>query len=296
MGQVGLDDMALFVRVALAGGVRAAARDGGDSRSLLSRRLAGLEARLGVRLIARDTLHFELTDAGRVFLEHAEQVVAAARAAEDAARAAAGKVRGRVRIACSPVLAEVAVEELVCDYLARYPEAAVDLHVAAERIDLRAHRIDLAFRTAPLRADASMRQRRLAESRVALLASPEYLAARGTPRTIADLAAHDAILVGNASSFPLGDEKLVLRDRLRVNGYSAARRAAVAGLGIAWFSTVYARAELVRGDLKVVLPETATLSTVYAVMPGTGALAAKVRAFLELAVQRVTSERLLGDA
>lgn len=287
--------MALFVRVALAGGVRAAARDGGDSRSVLSRRLAGLEDRLGVRLVARDTLHFELTDAGRVFLEHAERVVVAARAAEDAARAAVGKVRGRLRVACSPVLAEVAVEELVCEYLARYPEAAVDLHVAAERLDLRAHRIDLAFRTAPLRADASMRQRRLAQSRVALLASPAYLAARGTPRTLADLAEHDAIFVGTETGFALGEAKVTMRDRLRVNGFAAARRAALAGLGIAWFSTVYARAELLRGDLRIVLPEHASLSTVYAVTPGDGALPSKVRAFLDLALQRITSERLLAD-
>lgn len=286
--------MALFVRVALAGGVRAAAKESVESRSQLSRRLGALEERLGVRLVVRDTLHFALTDAGRVFLERAEAVVAAGRAAEDAARAAAGKVRGRLRVACSPVLAEVAVEDLVCDFLRRYPEVTVELHVAAERIDLRTHGIDVAFRTGPLKDDGAVRQRKLAQSTVALLARPEYLAVRGTPRTLDELAEHDGILVGTgtSASFALRERRVEVRERLRVNGYAAARRAALAGIGLAFFSTVYARAEIARGDLRVVLPEQSTESTVYAVMPGTGALPTKLRAFLEMAVQRITTERL----
>lgn len=293
MGHAGLDDLALFVRVARAGGVRAASREG-DSRSALSRRLAALEERLGVRLVVRDTLHFALTDAGRAFLEHAEKVVEAAQVAEDAARAAAGKVRGRIRVACSPVLAEVAVEELVCDFLARYPETVVDLHVAAERIDLRAHRIDVAFRASPLRVEGEMRQRKLAEAPVALVASPSYLARRGTPTSAAELATHDAIVVGSATGFGLAHGRVPVQERLRVNGYAAARRAAVAGLGITHVSTVYVAAELVRGDLRIVLPDEIVRSVVHAVMPGAGTLPAKVRAFLDLATTKITSERLLG--
>ena len=191
------------------------------------------------------------------------------------------------------MLAEIALEALVCEYLGRYPEVAVDLHVAAERIDLRVHAIDVAFRTAPLADDPSMRQRKLARSTVAMVAHPAYLAARGTPRSIDELAGHDCIVVGPGSTWALRERRVPVGDRLRVNGFGPAKRAALAGLGIAQFSTAYARAELAAGELRVVMPEQSTESTLYAVMPGSGPLGAKVRAFLELATQRITTERLL---
>ncbi len=292
VGQPGLDDLALFVLIARAGGVRLAARGANESRSLLSRRLAALEKRLGVQLVVRDTVRFSLTDAGRVLLDRAEAVVEAAAHAEAAARAASGKIRGRLRVACSPILAEIALDAVVCDYLASYPDVSIDLHIAAERIDLRESGMDIAFRTGPLPDSAGLRQRKLATSSVALMASPRYLKTRGAPAHVADLSTHDCIVVGKGTYWALADGRVPIRDRLRVNGYASAKRAALMGSGIARFSTAYARAELEAGLLQRILPEQAIETTVFAVMPGTGSLAPTVRAFLDLAAREVTTERL----
>lgn len=292
MGHQGLDDVALFVQIARAGGVRAAARAEGGSRSHLSRRLAALEERIGARLVERDELRFALTDAGAAFLLRAEVIFGGLCDAEETARASSGRVRGVLRVASSPLLAEVALESVVREYLARHLEVSVDLHVAPERVDLRARAVDLAFRTGPLPSEASTRCRALATSLTAMFASDRYLAARGLPTRWEELAEHDCIVIGSARSWRLRDAVPELRARLRVNSYALAKRAALAGLGIARFAAVYAAREVETGQLRLVLPEQTTTSTVYAVMPGSGRVSTKVRAFLDLAIGRITTEYL----
>jgi DNA-binding transcriptional LysR family regulator len=295
MGHPSLDDLALFAEIARAGGVRAAARVLGASRSHLSRRLAALEERIGVTLVERDELAFALTEAGSALLLHVEAILAEVRAAEDAARTCGGRVRGQLRIAASPLLAEVALERLAFDFLARFPEVSIDLHVAPERVDLRARQVDIAFRTGPLVDDAGLVCRALATSATAMFASSRYLAARGVPASLDALAGHDGILVGSAREWHLREGHVRPRERLRVNSHAAARRAAVAGLGIARFAAVYATGELDTGQLCVVMPEQATSATVFAVMPATGHRSPKVRAFLELAIGRITTEQLCPE-
>lgn len=296
MGHTGLDDLALFVALARAGGVRAAARAEGSSRSHLSRRLAALEERLGASLVERDEQRFALTDAGVAFLGRAEAILADLKDAEEAARASSGRVRGLLKVATSPLLAEVALEPVLREYLARHPDASIDLHVAPERVDLRAREIDIAFRTGPLADDAGMRCRALGTSFTAMFAADRYLAARGVPATPEDLAGHDCIVVGAPQEWQLRDARVRIRARLRVNSYALAKRAALGGSGIARFAAVYAARELETGQLRLVLPEQTTSTTVFAVMSGSGRVSAKVRAFLDLAAARITSESLCPES
>lgn len=236
--------------------------------------------------------HFDLTETGRLLLRRVEAIIADAYDAEEAARASEGRMRGTLRVDCSALLAELALERVVHEYLARHPALAVQLHVATERVDLRAERVDIAFRTGPLPDQSGLRCRLLARSLTPMFASTEYLAMRGVPRTARELAEHDCIVIGGSQSWALRDGATPLRARLRVNGFAPAKRAALAGIGIARCAAAYVGPELATGRLHVVLPEQTTLASVYAVMPGGGPIAAKVRGLLELARVHVTTESL----
>jgi DNA-binding transcriptional LysR family regulator len=284
--------MVLFAQIARSGGVRAAARAENTSRSHLSRRLAALEERIGTQLIERDEAHFALTDAGTVFLSRVEGILRDVRDAEELARAAGGRVRGLLRVATSPLLSEVAMESVVLEYLERHPDVSVDLRVAPERIDLRRSSVDLAFRTGPLPDDSGMRCRAMAGSVTAMYASDRYLAKFGHPEDIASLAEHSCILVGKAHKWSLPGGTVAPKQRIRVNNYRFAKRAAVAGAGIARFASVYADEELQTGRLRLVLPDQTTTSTLFAVFPSAGRMSLKVRSFLQLAEKYISDERL----
>ena len=172
MGHHSLDGIVDFVQMAAAGGIRGAARASGRSRSHLGRSLAALKERLGLQHADREGGRFVLTEAGRTFLLRARAILAQVGDAEEEVRASSSRVRGPLRVACFEVLGEIAIEAVVVEFLARYPEATVEVHLSRDRIDLRTHRVDLSFRTGPLEQQAGIRQRRLADSRTILVAHP----------------------------------------------------------------------------------------------------------------------------
>lgn len=278
--------------MAEAKGIRGAARATGRSRSQLGRSLSALEERLRAQLVDRDGGRFVLTEVGRTFLVRARAILEQAEEAAEEVRASSSRVRGPLRVVCSEVLGEVAIEAVVSEFLGRYPETSVDVHLSRDRIDLHAHRADLAFRTAPLEGKAGVRQRRLADSPTILVAHPGYLEARGTPATIADLQQHDCVFVGSASGWRLRDAHAAITPRLRFNGFEPARRAVCARLGIGRFAAAYVAKELAQGALRVVLPDQTVTATLYAVILGSGRVTPVQRAFLDLAVKRITSEAL----
>src|SRR5262245_61465319 len=186
-----IEDIQAFVAVAEAGGLSPAANRLGVSKSIVSRRITRLEKSLRTQLLARTTRGTTLTESGATFREHAARIAAEADAARDAV-SADGKVRGRLRVAAplsfgptyfAPVLAELA---------GRYPELEIQSSYSDRTVDLVAEGFDAAIRLGVLQ-DSSLVARRITSFSGRLVASPAYLARRGTPRTLQDLLEHEAV-------------------------------------------------------------------------------------------------------
>ena len=192
-----LDDIRAFAEVADSGSLTRAGARLGMSKSMISRRLARLEAELGATLLARTTRGMSLTEAGGDFRPYAERMrgrprggarraLAAGRGDRPAAADRAGLASGRAHLA--PVIAELAV---------RHPQLAISTSYSDRLVDLVGEGFDAAIRLGNL-ADSSLIARRIAPVRAVLVASPAYLARAGTPRTPGDLAGHEAIPHGDS--------------------------------------------------------------------------------------------------
>ena len=185
-----LDELTVLVTVLEAGSLAAASRRLRRSPPSITRALAALEDRVGARLVERTTRHLTATEAGRTLAGQARAVLAGyAEAVRDASEA---PLRGTLRVTAPVVFGRRHVTPLVATFLDAQPTVTVDLVLADRNLDLVEEGLDAAVRIGPL-ADSSLVARRVGEVRRVLVASPEYLAARGTPRKPGDLAGHDAI-------------------------------------------------------------------------------------------------------
>lgn len=230
-----IEELETFVEVAAAGGVSPAAIRLGVSKSIVSRRLARLEAALGVQLLARSTRGAALTEAGTTFRDYAARICAEMDMAKETIMPA-GDLRGRLRIAMplsfgpthfTPVLAEMA---------RHHPHLHIQACYTDRFNDLIAEGFDCAIRVGNL-ADSSLLARRVGPIYTSLVASPDYIKAHGAPETPVELLAHQALMQGTeAWSFMDGDKMLTVRPqgRFKADNALALADAAVAALGIAW--------------------------------------------------------------
>lgn len=264
----------------------AAARPLGLRKSTVSRRIAALEERLGVRLLERGRRGVALTDAGRDFHAGAARLVAEARRLEEAATAARATPQGTLRVAAPAVLAEL-LAPVLAELLLRFP--ALRVEVALEQHGEPGDACDLALRVGPL-ADSARVARRLGELRAGVYASAAYLARRGTPRTAAELDAHEVIVLAEPGSEEVwflgqghGACAVAVDGRLRVPDLRAGQAAARAGLGLVWLPAALVADDLRIGLLVQVLQaETPPGIPVHAVHAGGRHVPAKVRALLDL--------------
>jgi len=288
-----LQELAVFVRAAESGSFSRAGRELGLSQPSVSRIIGELEARLGVTLLLRSTRRITVTDAGALFLDRAREILAEIEDAEDAARGL-DSLRGIIRLAIPVVYGTRKIIPLLPKFLSTHPLLRVELSVADERQDLVAEGADIAIRTGDL-DDSVFGARKLATLQRMLVASPAYLAARGTPKTPADLASHDCIFgpgnFGRARwSFSRnGNETSVdVRGRIHTDSGPGLFASVMAGLGIAMASTVMVEPEIRTGAL-VPLLRGYKLSTVdvHAVFPGGPRPSAKVRALVDFLAQEL---------
>jgi DNA-binding transcriptional LysR family regulator len=205
--------METFVRVVDAGSFSSAAKQLRVGQPAISKTIAQLEKRLGVRLLLRSTHGLKPTEAGRNFYQRARRAIEAADEAELAARGAAASLSGRLRI-CAPVtFARLHVMPRLDLFLAEHPALEVDVLLSEANKDLIGEGIDVALRLGQL-ADSSFTARRIGQSRRRVIGSPSYFEAMGIPKTPADLAKHRAVVYdqpagGTTWTFPAGNQRNV---------------------------------------------------------------------------------------
>jgi DNA-binding transcriptional LysR family regulator len=286
------EDLAVFVHAAAAGSLSEAARRLSTTPAAASRRLAALEGRLGARLMHRTTRSVALTGEGEAFLPHAQAVLDAEAAGRAALASGREEAAGLLRVTAPANFGRRVVAPLVPLLLAEHPGLRVELLLTDGVVDIVAEGIDLAVRIARLR-DSALIARRLAESPVLLCAAPAYLARAGTPRRLADLAAHDCLVLGGGGhwTFELGGRarrQVRVSGRFNSNSLDAVREACLGGAGLALFSAWDVAEELERGALVAVALDALPPQelAIWAVYPTARLLPRKVRVFVS-ALQEV---------
>lgn len=227
----------MFVAVASEGGFAAAARKLGSSPPAVTRGIAALEARLGTSLFHRSTRAVALTDAGTAFLGQARRILAELAGAERELRGAAAEPRGQLHLTAPVMFGRLHVLPVVGDLMAQHRDLMVRMMLIDRNVRIVEEGIDVAVRVGPL-ADSGLKAVRVGAVRQMLVASPAYLARRGAPATVAELAGHD--LIGTMGprwtsewQFATGRWRLDAPPRLVVNTVDGVLAAAEAGLGIA---------------------------------------------------------------
>jgi len=256
-----LNDIALFVNVVRAGSFAEAGRRLGMPPSTASRRIQGLEAVLGVRLMQRTTRRLTLTEAGRNFFAEAADQVDALMHAAGHAREDGDEVAGRVRIATPADFFTWFPASALADFAIKYPKIRLEFELDDARVDLLESGIDVALRSGD--RDPSFIARKLGTSHATLVASPAYLAQRTRPVALADLTTHYCISAPRRGG-PGAKWRLIGPDltpvsidvdgAFQANTASAQLAGALAGLGVALLPAALTASHVASGDLQIVLP------------------------------------------
>jgi DNA-binding transcriptional LysR family regulator len=281
-----LADLAVLTEAAQAGSLAAAGRRLGITPMAASRRLAALEAELGVRLVHRTTRSLSLTPEGEAFLPHAQAMLETEADGRAAVRPAQAGASGLLRVTASVPFGRKIVTPMMAGFLRANPDLRAELLLTDGIIDIAAQGIDLALRIGPLR-DNTLVARRLAENPRGLYASPSYLAQRGAPATMSDLAAHECVLLPGVTQWTFERGGKLVRQRISgrfvADSFEALQQAAIEGLGIVRLSAWNVQddlasrrlVEIILGDVS--MPE----QSVWAVYPTTRFVPAKVRLFVD---------------
>ncbi|MGD0562497.1 MAG: LysR family transcriptional regulator [Roseiarcus sp.] len=278
-----------FVRVAEAQSFSEAARRLRSSKSAVSRNVGALESELGVRLFHRTTRSLTLTEAGRGYFERATRILADLEEANLAVSQLQSAPRGRLRVSAPMSFGFLHLAPALPDFLARYPEVAVDLAMNDRFVDLIDEGFDVAVRIGAME-DSSLIARRLAPIRRVVCASPAYFEARGLPLSPEDLKGHECLFNSNIASsqewrFTAPDGKswpVEVKGRLSANNGDALRAAALQGLGIVNLPTFIVGGDLQAGALVTALDEFISQDmAMSAVYPHSRHLSPKVRAFVD---------------
>jgi DNA-binding transcriptional LysR family regulator len=282
-----LSDMAIFARVVDRAGFSAAARELGMSTGAVSKAVARLEAHLGARLLQRSTRRLSPTEAGLAFHAYCRAVVEQADEAEQHLGQLQAAPRCVLRIAAPLAFGLVQVAPRLASFRAQYPEVEIELELRESAVDMIGGAFDLRLQLGEP-ADASLVARRLATSRRLVVASPDYLDARGVPRQPEDLQQHACLRTLAVSderwafSGREGEREVRVGGPLRANSELALRDSVLAGLGVARLPSFLIAEDLAGGRLKCLFAHwTPKAEGLYACYPHRRHLPAKVRAALD---------------
>ncbi|MBV8503139.1 MAG: LysR family transcriptional regulator [Paucibacter sp.] len=284
------DDLLLYARVVDAGSLSRAAEQLRLPKSTVSRRLSGLEQRLGEKLLQRSTRRLTLTDFGQGVLEHARAVAAEVDGALALALHRQQRPRGRLRVSMPSDLARLVLAGAIARFVQDYPEVHLELDLSPRRVDLIAEGFDLALRIGALNTDSQLAARRLTRLSTSLYASPAHLAANGEPQLPEGLTSMHALMIRSRGGEPIpwelvrGDQSVtVLPDsRTLANAPDMLLLLAKAGVGIAPVEHQMAEPLVASGELVPVLPDwQLRIIDCWAVFPERKLMPLKTRAFIE---------------
>lgn len=288
-------EMMVFVRVVEAGSFSEAARLMLMTPSTVSKLIARLEARLGVRLIERSTRRLALTGEGQFYYERSQMLLGQLDETEQQIAQGGAEAEGVVRVTSSVSFATTALEPVLPAFLAAYPKVVVDLSLSDEVVDLYLDRTDVAIRVGKL-ADSNLMARKIGVTKRRIVASPAYLERHGTPKTPADLVHHNCLGFNFRRAMPVWPMReggriveRMLSGSLLVNNGDTLRRMAIAGVGIIRLADYHLRGPIERGELVELLADSAIgeVDDVHALFRGSQFLPARVRAFLDFTVPRL---------
>ena len=258
--EIDLNLVSVFSRVVELGSFTAAARALGLPKSSVSRAVTRLEESLGVRLLQRTTRKLGLTQAGSHYLSEVrgplQRLVEASSDVAELTR----EPRGLVRLTMPPEVGETEMSEILMAFVRKYPRVQLDLIVTSRRVNLVEEGVDLALRSGTL-ADSTLVARKVAVSELGLYAAPAYLRARGRPRRLTDLAAHDCIVYRSQGELmpwrlmgPRGIEQVSVSGPITADDLGTVKSLTLAGLGVSLFPDILVRAEENSGKLERLLP------------------------------------------
>lgn len=284
-----LKQLEAFVAVATKGSLSAAARAADVTPAIIGRRLDALEARLGVRLLTRTTRRIALSFEGQAFLEDCQRILGELANAEASVSLGGVKASGHLKVSAPAGFGRRHVAPLVGAFLDANPEVSVSLDLSDRLVDVVNEGIDCAVRLGEL-SDSSLVSIRLGEMRRILVASPDYLARRGSPRSLDEIAAHDClVLTQQQRGWTFADPErpgetiaLKVSGRFECNDGAVLHEWALAGRGLAWRSWWEVGDDLAAGRLKTVLDELAAPPIgLYAVFAQRRHLPLRVRLFID---------------
>ncbi|CAA9511721.1 MAG: Transcriptional regulator, LysR family [uncultured Sphingomonadaceae bacterium] len=287
-------DMLAFVRVAEAGSFAGAAARMGLSKSIVSRRVARLEGELGAKLLTRTASGAQRTATGEDYYVRAAAILADLEAAREAVARAATGLSGPIRLTAPLSFGTAHLAPTLADFAQRHPGIELDILLDDHAVDLVGGGFDLAVRIGNL-PDSSLVARRIAPVRRALLGSPAYLAARGTPGAPRDIARHDVLVYSNADRwrFRVGGrwEQVRGTPRLRANNGDLLRTAAASGLGLVILPSFIAAPAIESGALVTLLADYPLEEAgLHALTPPGRAATARVRALVDFLAARFGPE------
>jgi len=286
--------MQAFVLVVDTGSFSAAARRLNVGQPAVSKLIAQMEERLGVKLLVRSTRGLTATEAGLNYYERARRAIVEADEAELAARGAGTSLTGKLRVAAAVTFARIHLMPRLPEFLQRHPDLEIEVVLDDRNVDLVQEGIDVALRMGRQLADSSLTARRIASAPCVVVGTPTYFARAGEPTAPSDLTAHQAVIYdqrgGGADWTFRRDEvefAVTLKGRLRVNAAEGLRAAVLANAGLAITSEWMFAPEVADGTVKVVLQDwQLPRIDLWAVFPTGRTAPAKARTFTQF-VQEV---------
>lgn len=293
-----LTALRVFRHVAELNSFAEAGRRLGLSPAAISKNIAELEAHVGARLINRTTRRMVLTEEGRLYLVHVTRGLDALAEADQALCPIKAAPSGTLRVSAPMTVTLTQLSEAIPDFLARYPDLKLDLHLDDRRVDMVREGFDLAVRGSDNLEDSSLIARKLAVMPHVLCAAPSYFQRHGKPETPSELKDLDHIrfsLSGHADAWEFSKdgrtERIAVAARYSVSSSLAVRDALRAGFGISLMPRPYVESDLRDGRLQSALEEWSTVeTTLYAVYSSRQHLAPKIRAFLDFLIEAFNRE------
>jgi DNA-binding transcriptional LysR family regulator len=291
--------MQLFVRIVESGSFSAVARELGMIQPTVSKQMTALEEKLGVRLLNRTTRRLSMTDSGREYYERCQRILDEVQEMETEVAGLQNRPSGTLRVNTPVAFGNVHMLPLILAFRRKYPGVAIDLSLDDRYVDLVQEGIDVAIRFGEL-GDSQLVARHVGSSASVCVASPAYLAVHGTPKTPAELRAHECItysyLFSNEWPFegPDGLHAIKVRGDFRANSGMTIRSAALEGAGIASIPAFLIREDIETGRLVQLLSQFAPAPIrISAVYPSARLLSRKVKLFVDFIQQEFLKIPLL---